>query len=130
MKTVHNYFAKLGYKLSVATNGLSEAYKEREYAEEEMLHFFHQILVDSIDSHIDLELPEEDMSFEGYRSPSREYQQEQARFIQKLLEETFEEVEVDSCREHNTFGKYPSEENIQRYGTIQSKELFPFTASE
>lgn len=129
MKTVHNYLAKLGYKLSVAANGLNKEWGA-DQVEAEMLNHFHQILVDSIDSHLDLELPEEDMSFEGYRSPSREYQQEQARFIQKLLEETFEEVEVDSCREYNTFGKYPSEENIQRYGTIQSKELFPFTASE
>ena len=95
-----------------------------------MLNQFHQILVDSIESHLDLQLPEEEMSFEGWRSPTREYQQEQARFIQKLLQETFEEVEVDSCREYNTFGKYPREENIQQYGTIQSKELFPFTASE
>ena len=127
MRNIHNYFAKLGYKLSVASNGFNEAWGE-DYAQEEMLNQFHQILVDSIESHLDLQLPEEEMSFKGWRSPRREYQREQAEFIQKLLQETFEEVEVDSCREYNTFGKYPSEKDIQKHGTIQSKELFPVTA--
>ena len=123
MKTVHNYLAKLGYKLSVAANGLNKEWGA-DQVEEEVLNHFHQILVDSIDSHLDLELSE-DRSFDPWRFPQREYKHKQAKFVQKLLEETLEEVVVDSLRKQNTFSNYPNEDHIERYGTIQLKELFP-----